>query len=268
MSSTIRADSSRRHILALAALLSVLALAACSAPSAPVEPAASMVSTTPRPATGPAIAPTPACRPSMQALTGTTSSPWFGETAAAIFRADLDATRTLLTKAQDINERNSHGETLVLLAVSSPIAEPGQAPVPDHERAEQLQREQRARLAIVAALLAAGADPNLADAGGNTPLLRATASFHTSAHTIALLQALLAGRARIDHQDDRGYTALMQAAKGSSVEVVEFLLSHGADRKPLNCEGHDALAIAVANHHTDVARVLRAATQPRENGNG
>ncbi|KRB03399.1 hypothetical protein ASD86_21235 [Lysobacter sp. Root690] len=175
---------------------------------------------------------------------------------------------TLLTKVTDIDERNNHGETLLLLAVSSSMAEPGQPLLPEHDRVALLQKRQRARLAIVAALLAAGADPNLADAGGNTPLLRATASFHTPAHAIALLQTLLDRHARIDHQDDRGYTALMQAAKGSSAEVVEFLLVRGADRKRLNCEGLSALAIAVANHHTDVARVLRAANQPRENGNG
>jgi ankyrin repeat protein len=69
---------------------------------------------------------------------------------------------------------------------------------------------------------------------------------------------LLDKGARVDTQDDRGYTPLMYAAYSESmpVEIVKLLLAKGADKRATG-EGETALSLAVKRGDTEISRLLR-----------
>lgn len=105
----------------------------------------------------------------------------------------------------------------------------------------------------VEALLAAGADPDCADANGHTPLMRAAQRGQAAAAA-----ALLAAGAQVDRQDARGYTALIWAAQEGQREVAALLLTAGARVGAREAHGYTALMWAVRQGHADLARLLLA----------
>ena len=68
---------------------------------------------------------------------------------------------------------------------------------------------------------------------------------------------------KVAAQDERGWTALMQAACGPSEYVLDALLNSGADARIKNKEGKRALDYASYNkfiHTTTAYETLKAAT--------
>jgi ankyrin repeat protein len=101
-------------------------------------------------------------------------------------------------------------------------------------------------------LLAARADPNLANAEGATPLWLVAES-----GDITIASALLEAGAKPDAALPSGETVLMRAAWGGNLEVVRLLLAHHADvNKKESEKGQTALMWAIAQKHTDVADAL------------
>ncbi len=112
----------------------------------------------------------------------------------------------------------------------------GYVPVPaavDRENAKQ-------HAAIIARLLAAGADPSLAIDDGTTPLMAAAGlgqcTFRPnltrglrSRGAEAAVRVLLEAGAEIDAVNEADFTALHGAAYRGLNEVVEYLVAHGAD---------------------------------------
>ena len=99
-------------------------------------------------------------------------------------------------------------------------------------------------------LLQHGADPNLADNDGNSPLIRAAMASGDAGRGVAAL--LLDAEAEIDHQNNNGETALNFACQDSNVEVARLLLERGANQKLKNKIGSDAMALA--DDHRTVLR--------------
>jgi ankyrin repeat protein len=114
-------------------------------------------------------------------------------------------------------------------------------------------------------LLRAGADPTG---------IRGYEAFHKIDHvglepTLPLAQAAYGGHVKIvrillraganpNEQYSEHLTALTDAASHGHLEVVRVLLAAGADRNHRSDLG-TALELAVKNHHTAVARLLRSA---------
>ena len=82
-------------------------------------------------------------------------------------------------------------------------------------------------LALVQALLAAGADPNEEALDGFPPLLAAIDRPAPDRH--AVLEALLSAGARVDQRGINDYTPLHLAADRDDADAVRLLLAHGAD---------------------------------------
>ena len=94
-----------------------------------------------------------------------------------------------------------------------------------------------ARTAEVAkVLLKAGASVSSRDILGQTPL-------HT-ASTAEVARVLLKARARVSSRASVGYTPLHRAASGGRADVVEFLLSVGANGKAKSEDGETPFDLA------------------------
>ena len=115
-------------------------------------------------------------------------------------------------------------------------------------------------------LLKKGANPNLADNKGVTPLLLACRSGFISG-----VEALVKAGARVDDANSAGETPLMSAVHSRNVPLVRALLQAGADPDRTDSTGRSArdyaredgpqnLILAEIDKHANAAGAKRAAT--------
>lgn len=98
----------------------------------------------------------------------------------------------------------------------------------------------REDLTWLALLLRYGADANVEDKDGNTPLIFCAISDFTDG-----VRVLMASGAKIDAQNRAGETALIKAVRARNATMVRLLLSLGADPKLQdNAGGYSALDYA------------------------
>lgn len=111
---------------------------------------------------------------------------------------------------------------------------------------------------LVSTLLEAGADPDVADSEGWTPLRASAWGGHAST-----VQVLLERGAQVDASDSEGRTALRAAAWAGHEEVVRALLNAGASVDGEDRQGRTPLIAAAYMGHADiVAALLDAGAQP------
>jgi ankyrin repeat protein len=123
-------------------------------------------------------------------------------------------------------------------------------------------------IALVGALLEAGADPNWPDADGFPPLVAALsgsaaaagAAVRTDVHE--LLEMLLAAGADVGQRGVNDYTPLHLAAGQGDLGAVDILLAHGADPDEITrIDDFDtALDVAEAEGHLSIMERLRPVT--------
>src|SRR5690606_30897093 len=105
---------------------------------------------------------------------------------------------------------------------------------------------------MVTALIQAGADPDAANNFGITPLLQA--SRYGDA---AVIEALLDGGASLDINHPEGETPLMAAARAGSLPAVSLLLDRGSDPNAVeSLWNQTALMWAAAEGHVEVVGAL------------
>jgi hypothetical protein len=129
-----------------------------------------------------------------------------------------EAVRLLLDRRVDVNVANTSYNTVR----NGPIALIKMAPL--HRAAAH------GPLEMVTSLLKAGADVNVRDSRGLTPLVFAVATDFPSA---PILRALLAAGADVNLRDNTGQTALDWAAKFGYPEPIALLTKAGAERRPV-----------------------------------
>ncbi len=103
-------------------------------------------------------------------------------------------------------------------------------------------------LESVGILLAAGADVNAKDKFGHSALMDAAVALESRDSTF-VVKTLIRAKANVDDTDELGQTALMSAARTGYVKTVEALLEAGASVKVKDKEGKTALI-----HATDESR--------------
>lgn len=158
----------------------------------------------------------------MQFLTSKTKSK---ELLQAGQRGDLRTIQTLLERKSvferkaDIDARNEHGETALMLAIRA-----GGSEMPS----------------TVMALLKAGANPNLKGLAGDTPLMLAV----SNEADVSVVTSLVQYGADVNAANNYGQTAIKEAVKRNGltgkddIETLQLLLNLGADinRSAVNVE--------------------------------
>lgn len=109
---------------------------------------------------------------------------------------------------------------------------------------------------IVKKLLDAGADPNIVDQHGITPLMYVSKAAGILPPHInrSLVKLLVDNGAHVDLQDMNGRTALMYAVVNRKSDIVEYLLSIGAETQILNKEGKNAANYSRSSHIKELLR--------------
>ncbi len=120
-------------------------------------------------------------------------------------------------------------------------------------RSESLaERCREGDVKAVELFMKAGMIPDLRDRHGVTLLGLAIRSRHS-----AVAELLVSRGATIDLQsEDRGYSAMMDAASSGSLDLVEFLLKKGANPNLVSKDGQSALVIAVGRNDVPMCRKL------------
>ena len=112
---------------------------------------------------------------------------------------------------------------------------------------------------MVRRLLERGADPNKANVWGGPPLLYAARSSDTE-----VAKLLVEHGAQVNFQAQGfGRAALHEAAINGNLELVEFLLAHGADVTLQDGYGLTALAHAKSGGHEDAVQLLLRHQSPQ-----
>jgi ankyrin repeat protein len=107
-------------------------------------------------------------------------------------------------------------------------------------------------------LLKAGANPNTSSANEFRVRPIHSASAHRDAEvSLALVKLLLKWEADPNVAQAGGWTPLHQAAAHGRMELAELLLSHGASRKAKSEDGRTALEIAQAKKHEALEELLK-----------
>ena len=75
---------------------------------------------------------------------------------------------------------------------------------------------------------------------------------------VEVVETLLSQGADIDAENDMNYTALHIAVEGDHKDIVRILLENGADSLP-NRFGETPLEMAVEKGHTEMVEILRKA---------
>jgi ankyrin repeat protein len=108
-------------------------------------------------------------------------------------------------------------------------------------------------------LLSRGVDVNATskNASALRPIHSAVAHRGDPEVALAIAQALVAAGAEINVAQQGGWTPLHAAAFHGHTAMVEFLLAHGADVRAKADNGQTALAMAVGKKHAEAVALLR-----------
>ena len=144
----------------------------------------------------------------------------------------------LIRKGADVNMKDNDGKTSLLWAASNSL-----------ENAK--------------VLLADGAKVNIAANDGMTPFLQATLGVSSGKVTIEMCELLRKNGANVNaaltRKNASGWTALHYAAVNGDIELVIYLVKHGAKVNKATSEGSSALFLAKMEGYDEIVKILKNA---------
>ena len=161
----------------------------------------------------------------------------------AVLKGDERSARALLDQGARLDDQLLDGDMTALHFAVLTVADPENLPV-----------------ALL--LLERGADPDIPDDEGRTPLMEAVEHGWSSVLQTPsdgypeLIEALVAAGADVDLQDEAGLTALSQAAANGDVDTMTLLLDHGADPGVRHADGTTPVDTAIAHREGRALRLL------------
>jgi ankyrin repeat protein len=187
--------------------------------------------------------------------------------------ASTDA-KALIAAGANVNDANEDGQTALMLAAQTGSIEIIKTLLDAGAVASINTKDKQGRIAltyvkpkythdsvseVVKALIAAGANINAADEGGQTPLM--LTALDMAWHSEELIKLLLEAGASINAKDKQGKTALMVAIGNESMNVdkVKLLLASGADVSIKDTQGQTALMIARQIRNETIIKLLEEA---------
>lgn len=163
---------------------------------------------------------------------------------AAVSGGDTNIVKVAMQYPYEINARSKYGDTPLLGA------------------------SWKRRLDLLEMLINVGADVNVPDNQGTTPLIAVTPDddWPTSVDP-KIISFLIEHGANVNAADEKGETALFGAAFYGDFETVKLLTAAGADVAHTDQKGRTAISIAVECNHHDIADFSEAATTAVEIAN-
>jgi len=158
-------------------------------------------------------------------------SPYYKNIPRAVKANDVGKVRQLLSDGASPNQTDEDGATTGMHIAAS-----------------------TGNLQIMAILYKAGADINVRDNVGDSPL--DLAAEHRQLEAVKLLLEM---KARVNDQDKNGMTALMFAAKVGDTEMVRYMLEAGANPSLSDYTGRDAAGWAQESRRPLVVEMLKNA---------
>lgn len=153
-----------------------------------------------------------------------------GKLFEAVWTNDIAAVDSMNT---DVNIKDALGRTPLHIAAEKGYAE------------------------IVLVLVEKGAEVNITDSNGNTPLI----FIIHKAGNLQVTRRLLEKGAAVNTQNRTGETALMYAAWRGHSDIVRLLLENRADATLKNTQGDTASALAASKGHLEIVQMLQSATE-------
>ncbi len=156
--------------------------------------------------------------------------------------SDVENIHTLIQAGADLHHVDRYGKTALQQAFQ------------DYAHIYELNGQEAMItrfLAIISALIEAGADVNYKDPTGITPLLCAT-----QANRLNCVQFLITQGANVNDSNHDGQTALIMATMQNNAELIKILLKNNADPSLVDRWNRTALIIAKKYHYPKLERLL------------
>ncbi len=178
----------------------------------------------------------------------------------AAFYGDIETVERLLGEGADVDAASATGMTPLMWSFQ-PLILPPTTSGPDPAAFQAFRARQMRKLRIAGLLLDRGADLALANRDGMTALHYLVLMYVEEPALLETLQAFMANGADPDVSNGDGTTPLMLAAQRDRLQVATYLLSAGADPKATAKDGRTALSIALERGHAEMAGLLERQLQ-------
>ncbi|WP_265030421.1 ankyrin repeat domain-containing protein [Wolbachia endosymbiont (group B) of Athalia cordata] len=183
----------------------------------------------------------------------------------------IELAKLLIEKGANVNAQDNEGKTPLHLAVSSSNLDIIGVPIFIRRLIDGEDENVNLQDNIVEILIEKGANINIQDNEGKTPLHLAVSNSSLGAEGIAIVVETLIGRdAKVDIQDNEGKTPLHLAVSNSDLPNIFAALSliiRGANVNIQDHEGRTPLHLAVSNSEFPNLEVIRSLIKKGANVN-
>jgi len=195
----------------------------------------------------------------------------FNQLADAVIKKDTVKIQRLLQSGIDINTQHPTSGTTVLMIASSyyyyddmveySISEGVDVNLKDSEGKTALLWASSNSLENAKILISSGAKVNEAANDGMTPFLQSTLGVSSGKVPIEICELLRNKGANINASLQRksamGWTALHYAVVNGDLELVKYLIKHGANVNKSTGEGSSPLFLAKLGGYNDIVKILK-----------